>query len=139
MKLIVPIPVRRLKVVRPQAQPESLYYDFHVASRSYIFSEEMLAVVKEMFPARGDLTITFRDGSTHTVDMLRRTNAFRSSPFDATMTEDDPGVRLYRWTMQYEVESYEDNTLQGEFRPTIRSHGCPTLGFIPVGLLPRGN
>lgn len=120
-------------IERPQAQPESLYYDFHVVSRLYPFAQEILGVVLDLFPMHGHLDIEFRDGSIHPVDMIRRVNPFRSSTFDATLEPGDPGIRRYRWTVQYEVESYTDNTLQGVPRQTIKSTCAPH----EVDLLPR--
>lgn len=119
--------------IRPSAEPESYYYDFHVQSRDYGIAEMLLATVRRMFPARGALEVTYLDGSQEFVDMLLTTNPFRSSSFDATLTPGDPGVRRYRWSMQYEVEGYDDNTLEGEWQQTIREP-C-----APVDLFPEPN
>jgi len=119
--------------VRPKAEPVSLFYDFHVVSSNCTLARILLDTTKGLFPRQGALEVTFRNGDSHTIDMLRRTEPYRSSPFDATLTPGDPGVRRYRWSMQYEVESYEDHSLQGEWKQTVTQAQCAgrTLDLMP--------
>ena len=119
-----------LKRIRPQAIPESLYYDFHIETRNYRLSVSLLSMLTSLFPPLGNIEITRANGCVVFFDVIRTTNPFRSSPFDATLTPGDPGVRKYRWTAQYEFEAYTDNTLQGKYRQTITSR-CVT----PVSVL----
>lgn len=119
-----------LKLVRPQAIPESLYYDFHTESRDHNISVALRDMVTTLFPPLGAIEITLLNGCRVFIDVIRTTNPFRSSAFDATMSPGDPGVRKYRWTSQYEFEAYIDNTLQGELKQTITSR-CVT----PVNVL----
>lgn len=119
-----------LKLVRPQAIPESLYYDFHVESRDHDIAVALRDMVTTLFPPLGAIEVTRLNGCRVFFDVQRTTNPFRSSPFDATLSPGDPGVRKYRWTAQYEFEAYIDNTLQGELKQTITSR-CVT----PVNVL----
>lgn len=114
-----------LKRTRPQAIPESIYYDFHVEARHIGIAGALLEMVTTLFPPLGAIEIVRLNGCAVHIDVIRTTNPFRSSPFDATLSPGDPGVRKYRWTVQYEFESYSDNTLQGEYKQTVTSR-CVT-------------
>ena len=114
-----------LKRVRPQATPESIYYDFHVEARHIGIAYALLDMLTTLFPPQGAIDIVRLNGCVVTIDVIRTTNPFRSSTFDPTLSPGDPGVRKYRWTAQYEFESYTDNTLQGEFKQTVTSR-CVT-------------
>ncbi len=119
-----------LKRIRPQAVPESIYYDFHIEARHIGIAGALLDMLTTLFPPQGAIDIVRLNGCVVTIDVIRTTNPFRSSTFDATLSPGDPGVRKYRWTAQYEFESYSDNTLQGEYKQTVTSRCVTPLDIL---------
>lgn len=119
-----------LKLVRPKAIPESIYYDFHVEARHDWLAGSLLQMLTDLFPPLGEIEITRLNGCAVWIDVIRTTNPFRSSTFDATLTPGDAGVRKFRWTAQYEFESFSDNTLQGEFKQTVTSRCVTPVSVI---------
>jgi hypothetical protein len=114
---------------RPQAQPKTLVFEFWMESLNLDLGFELLSLMTTLFPSQGALEVTRKDGSNVTFDMLEDVPPFRSRGFDPTLEGGDPGVRFYRWTSIYKVEAYEDNTLQGEWKQTVRSH-CENVDLI---------
>lgn len=123
---------------RRQAQPKSLIYEFWIESIDLHLGYRLLSMVTELFPSQGILEIQRNDGSRVHLDMLENVPPFRSRGFDPTLAGGDPGVRFYRWTAIYLVEAYADNTLQGKWRQTIRSHCEDATLLSEVGLISEG-
>lgn len=120
---------------RPMAQPKTLVFEFWMESLNADLGFELLSLVSELFPAQGALEVTRKDGSKVSFDMLEDVPPFRSRGFDPTLENGDPGSRFYRWTSIYKVEAYTDNTLQGQWKQTVRSH-CEDVNLLhTVGLL----
>lgn len=120
---------------RRQAQPKTLIYEFWMESLDLHLGYRLLSLVTELFPSQGTLEIQRNDGSRVHLDMLEDVPPFRSRGFDPTLANGDPGVRFYRWTAIYQVEAYSDNTLQGKWRQTIRSHCEDVFPLSELGLV----
>lgn len=107
---------------RQMAQPKDLVFEFWMESLDADLGFELLSLMTELFPNKGSLETTRRDGSIAVLDMYEDVQPFRSRGFDPTLSGGDPGLRFYRWTSIYKVEAYSDNTLQGEWKQTVTSH-----------------
>ncbi len=114
---------------RPAARPTSVIYEFWIESDNDTDGKRLLSFLKRLFPPRGALAVTRNDGSVANIDMLMTQDAFRSKGFDPTLDPGDVGTRWFRYSLIYDVEAYEDNTLDGEWKQTI-VRPCSDLQLI---------
>jgi len=110
--------------------PITLEYEIKVWAQTKEEGYALLSLVKRLFPARTFLEVCRRDRSVVTYDVIRTRGPVWAGGLDPTLPEGDPGERFYSWAITYEVEAYEDNTLEageaGDIHPTILQR-CVTI------------
>ncbi len=111
-------------------EPIDVFYELQTWSLSVREEEEMLTVLKQIFPARTFLRLKNRDGTLSDAGFFRRSGPSWRGGKDPTLEPGDPGARFYSWTMVYRCEAYEDNTLETSTLPTVleRRFGLAGLG-----------
>lgn len=97
-------------LIRPH--PESYVATYVITGHSKNLTEMnlILGQILYLFPARGGLTITLQDGSTHTCDMLLQRIVNLKGDEEALLTLDLDEEREQSWACIYEVETYLDNS-----------------------------
>lgn len=104
----------------PLPDPITLTYELRIWSLDYDEANELKGIVKSIFPSRGFLDLQFNDGTRRTVDMIRSDGPTFVGGKDPTLDLGDPGARFYSWRILYDIETYEDTTMDVSLKPTIR-------------------
>lgn len=106
--------------------PVSLYYEIKVWALSKEEGYALLKLCKTVLPARTYLRVRLADGSSVTYDVMRTQGFSWAGGLDPTLPEGDPGERFFSWAATYEIEAYDDNTLEvgdtgdaSDIHPTI--------------------
>lgn len=119
---------------RPHPDPISLFYDLKVWADDSREAKDLLSIVKSLFPARSsNLVIQLRDGCSDCLDMFRTQGPIWEGGLDPTLSEGDPGRRFFAWRMTYEIEAFEDNSLNYELKPTISQRFISVEPKVLVG------
>lgn len=105
--------------LRETPDPVTLMYELRVWALSSLDAKLLLEALKKIFPMTGFLAIRERDGRESTIDMRRTEGPTWVGGEDPTLPEGDPGHRFWCWAITYEIEAYDDNSLETTLHPTI--------------------
>jgi len=107
----------------PSPDPITVTYEIRVWALDHAQAQELLEVVKRLFPLNGYLSTFLNDGCPVDYDMIRVDGPTWTGGVDPTLGEGAEGHRFYSWSLLYDIEAYEDNTLLTELTPTIKQRG----------------
>lgn len=100
--------------------PVTITYEFRVWSLNHEEAQELLEIVKALFPMKDFLEIETNDGCTRTYDMMRTDGPTFVGGQDPTLDIGEEGYRFYSWRLLYDIEAYEDNTLLTTLGSTVK-------------------
>lgn len=101
-------------------------YEFRVWSLDHEEAQQLLEIVKALFPMKGFLGIETNDGCARTYDMMRTDGPTFVGGVDPTLDIGEEGYRFYSWRLLYDIEAYEDNTLLTSLGATVKRRTIST-------------